>query len=303
MDSPLVSISCIVYNHAPYIRQCLDGFILQKNDFPFEILIHDDASTDETANIIREYEAKYPDIIKPIYQTENQYSRGVRGIAAKFNFTRAKGKYIALCEGDDYWTDPYKLQKQVDFLEANEDFMICFHSVKVKREKEGDMVDDSLRDVSDVTDIYELARGNYIHTPSVVFRKKKEVLDIFCSYKFPFGDLPLYLICARYGKIKKMADVMAVYRKHDRGMSNYLTMEMSIQLLEQLLVIFSTDEQLTTIFKQQFFKQVLSLSDSFKQTERELYQIRNSNSYKLGKLILKPFCFLQVEFLYVYFFQ
>lgn len=112
----LVSISCITYNHEPYIRECLDGFIMQKTDFAFEVLIHDDASTDKTADIIREYEAKFPNLIKPIYQTENQFSKKVGSINAKFNYPRAKGKYIALCEGDDYWTDPLKLQKQVDFF-------------------------------------------------------------------------------------------------------------------------------------------------------------------------------------------
>ena len=112
----LVSICCITYNHEKYIRDAIEGFLMQKTDFPFEVLIHDDASTDGTADIIREYETKYPDIIKPIYQTENQYSKGIK-ISATYNYPRAKGKYIALCEGDDYWIDPYKLQKQVDFLE------------------------------------------------------------------------------------------------------------------------------------------------------------------------------------------
>lgn len=122
----IVSISCITYNHEPYIRECLDGFMLQKTTFPIEILIHDDASTDGTAEIIREYEAKYPKIIKPIYQTENQYSKGI-SISATFNWPRAKGKYIAMCEGDDYWTDPLKLQKQVDALEKNFNINICSH--------------------------------------------------------------------------------------------------------------------------------------------------------------------------------
>src|SRR5690606_25359461 len=102
-----------------FIRQCLDGIFMQKCNFEYEILIHDDASTDDTQKIIKEYQQKYPEIIKPILQTENQYSKGVRGIMARFNFPRAKGKYIALCEGDDYWTDPLKLQKQIDFLENN----------------------------------------------------------------------------------------------------------------------------------------------------------------------------------------
>lgn len=111
MKEPLVSICCITYNHAPYIRQCLEGFLIQKTTFPFEILIHDDASTDGTADIIREYEARYPHLIKPIYQVENQYSKGTK-ISSTYNYPRAKGKYIALCEGDDYWTDPLKLQNK-----------------------------------------------------------------------------------------------------------------------------------------------------------------------------------------------
>lgn len=123
---PLVSISCITYNHERYIRRCLDGFLMQKANFAFEILIHDDASTDGTADIIREYEEKYPAIIKPIYQTDNQYSKGV-SISATFNWPRAKGKYIAMCEGDDYWVDVLKLQKQVDVLQKNPNINICSH--------------------------------------------------------------------------------------------------------------------------------------------------------------------------------
>lgn len=129
MAKPLVSICCITYNHEPYIRECLDGFLMQKTDFDFEILIHDDASTDKTADIIREYELKYPEIINPIYQTENQYSKGVRPIN-KFNFERAQGKYIAMCEGDDYWTDPLKLQKQVDFLDEHPEYVLSCHNYK-----------------------------------------------------------------------------------------------------------------------------------------------------------------------------
>jgi len=129
----LVSICTITYNHAKFIRQALDGFLMQETNFPFEVLIHDDASTDGTADIIREYAEKYPDIIKPIFQKENQYSKGVQ-ISLTYNFPRVKGKYVALCEGDDYWTDPRKLQTQVDFLEANPEFSMCFHPVTVRYE-------------------------------------------------------------------------------------------------------------------------------------------------------------------------
>lgn len=113
-DHPLVSISCITYNHAPYIRECLDGFLMQKTAFAYEVLIHDDASTDGTEEIIREYEAKYPEKIKPLYEKENQWVKVRRG-SAVFNFPRVRGKYIALCEGDDYYAGPAKLNKQVGF--------------------------------------------------------------------------------------------------------------------------------------------------------------------------------------------
>lgn len=119
-----VSIMCNAYNHERYIRSALDGFVMQKTNFAFEILIHDDASTDKTADIIREYEAKYPNLIKPIYQTENQHSKGI-GAPRIFQEPRVQGKYIAFCEGDDYWTDPFKLQKQYDAMEAHPEVDIC----------------------------------------------------------------------------------------------------------------------------------------------------------------------------------
>ena len=107
---PLVSIACITYNHENYIRDAIEGFLMQKTTFPVEIIIHDDASADNTAQIVKEYTDKNSDLFIPIFQTENQYSQGNKPLA-NFVFPRAKGKYIAICEGDDYWTDPYKLQK------------------------------------------------------------------------------------------------------------------------------------------------------------------------------------------------
>ena len=129
MDGIKVSVFCLVYNHEKYLRKCLDGFIMQKTNFEFEVLINDDASTDESAGIIREYEKKYPDIIKPIYQMENQYSKGVR-IIGEILLPLAKGDYIAFCEGDDYWTDENKLQRQYDILEKNLSYSICTHYVE-----------------------------------------------------------------------------------------------------------------------------------------------------------------------------
>ena len=123
----MVTIQCITYNHEPYIRQCLEGFVMQKANFRFEAIIHDDASTDGTAAIVREYAEKYPDIIKPIFETENQYSKsGGFESLQKIMDDHTHGKYVAICEGDDYWIDSLKLQKQVDFLEDNPDYGMCY---------------------------------------------------------------------------------------------------------------------------------------------------------------------------------
>ena len=126
IDNVEVSVICNAYNHEKYIAQTLESFVMQRTSFKFEVLVHDDASTDGTADIIREYEKKYPELIKPIYQTENQYQKG-GGITKKFQYSRAKGKYYAFCEGDDYWTDPLKLQKQYDLMEQHPEVDMCSH--------------------------------------------------------------------------------------------------------------------------------------------------------------------------------
>lgn len=126
-DDIVVSVICNTYNHENYIEQCIKGFLLQETNFKFEVLIHDDASTDKTAEVIRKYEKQYPDLIKPIYEEVNQYSLHV-GITANIMLPKAKGKYFALCEGDDYWTDPKKLQKQVDYMESHPDCTFCIHN-------------------------------------------------------------------------------------------------------------------------------------------------------------------------------
>lgn len=219
---PLLTIICIAYNQANYIRQALDGFVMQKTNFKFEVIIHDDASTDGTADIIREYEQKYPDIIKPIYQTENQWQKGVN-MGKIFIYPRVQGKYVALCEGDDYWTDPYKLQKQVDFLEAHPEYSGCFHSVKIIWEK-GEKKDSiypsksKMRGKKFVTK-EDLLHCNYIQTNSVVYRWRfveEDIKDHFPDKILP-GDLWMHLLHAQVGNIAFLPDVMAVYRKNEGG--------------------------------------------------------------------------------------
>ncbi len=218
MSKPLVSISCITYNHEKYIKQCLDGFLMQKTNFDFEILIHDDASTDKTADIIREYEKKYPDKFRCIYQTENQYSKGVRGIMARFNFPRAQGKYIALCEGDDYWTDPYKLQKQVDFLENNKEYVLCGTDVKRINVKTGKEMIIKEKYFGEVTQT-DILQRNRFSTCTVMIKNMDVSKILFPNFnKFKVGDWPLWNSLLRYGKGMNLPDVTAQYNIHDKGM-------------------------------------------------------------------------------------
>ena len=129
--NPKVSILCLTYNQKLFITQALDSFLMQKTDFDFEILIHDDASTDGTTKIIRQYQKKYPSIIKIIVQKENQFSKGNSEILTEYLFPLVKGKYIALCEGDDFFTDESKLQTQAEFLDNNPKCSLCFHPTRV----------------------------------------------------------------------------------------------------------------------------------------------------------------------------
>lgn len=241
MNDIVVSISCITYNHEPYIRKCLDGFVMQKTNFIFEVLIHDDASTDGTATIIREYVDKYPNLIKPIFQTENQYSKGVP-ISQTYNWPRARGKYIALCEGDDYWTDPYKLQKQVDFLEANSDYSLCFANA-IEHWEDGSKDDRCFSNVEDrdYTGV-EIYKKWTIPTASVVYRKEIAFSDRFkevtSNRNFIFGDIVCFLTCAEFGKLRGMSDIVSVYRRHDNGMTIAKLKDWDLKFLKHHIAIY-----------------------------------------------------------------
>ncbi len=224
VQEPLISICCLAYNHELYIRECLDGFMMQKTDFPFEVLIHDDASVDGTANIIREYEAKYPDIIKPIYQTENQYSKGV-GVTKVYQFPRAIGKYIAMCEGDDFWTDPYKLQKQVDLLENNSEYSACATQSQVIYHNKETLprLFTNLFTKDTIINVIDLATiGCFFHTATIVFRTEN-IRNIPQSLDVLSGDKIVFFLNAMKGPIYWMSDIMSVYRKNDAGISSIVS--------------------------------------------------------------------------------
>src|SRR5690554_456442 len=167
---PLLSICCTTFNHEKFLEKTLEGFLAQQTNFSFEIVIHDDASTDRTVEIIQEY-AKKDSRIVSILQTENQYSQNIK-IWPNYLFPKAQGKYIALCEGDDYWTDPLKLQKQVDFLEVNPDYVICCHNAKIINENGEHIQDKKLPYLTEDRDYtsFELQQGAFLLTMSLLFR-------------------------------------------------------------------------------------------------------------------------------------
>lgn len=188
---------------------------MQKTDFPVEILIHDDASTDDTPKILKEYEKKHPNVFKIIYRKENLYSQGIRNMITRYLLPEAKGKYLALCEGDDYWTDPNKLQLQVDFLEKNPKHSLCFHPVKViyDAKEKADAVEPDV-DEEKIFTVRELLERNFIHTNSVMYRK--QTYDNMPTNILP-GDWYLHLYHAQFGEIGFINKVMSVYRRHAGG--------------------------------------------------------------------------------------
>ena len=221
--SLMVTIRCLTYNHEPYIRQCLDGFVMQKANFRFEAIVHDDASTDGTAIIIREYAEKYPDIIRPIYETENQYSKH-DGSIRRIMDAHTHGKYVAICEGDDYWTDPYKLQKQVDFLECHPNYVMCSHRHDDYIQEKGEMLYDTTGNETDY-DLKSLIRGEWhFHPLTVMYRRS--ALDILNYKKYPVSmDVVLFFELLKSGeKGHCFSESMAVYRHHAQGVWSEVTL-------------------------------------------------------------------------------
>ncbi len=234
---PLVAIHCFVYNHEPYLRDCFEGFVMQQTNFPFVAIVHDDASTDGSAAIIREYEEKYPHIFKPIYETENQYSKRDgsldRIMDEAINATGAK--YVAMCEGDDYWTDPLKLQKQVDILEADESLMACCTNCSVvdmrgnvlEEKRVQPVVKENKQGRYSLRDFFN--QGHQYPTLSVLYRNthRDEVRQKTNAMRNPYmGDWTLWIALLCFGDMYYLDEVTCAYRinptslTHDQSKMN-----------------------------------------------------------------------------------
>lgn len=288
---PLVSIKCLVYNHEPFLRQCLDGFIMQKTNFAFEAIVHDDASTDNSVAIIREYAEKYPDIIKPIYETENQYSK--RDGSLNKIMTEAihpDSKYVAYCEGDDYWTDPYKLQVQVDFLEKNKQCTLVYHAC----ENYFDNFDFHIRIGESVKETYQTFElfSYPFQTATVIINKMVLFSDIYKKLNSTgclAGDTLIFLSASLLGELHGMNKKMSVYRRHKNGISvnmegpnliysNYISWVKVSKILKGNNQLFLEKNKLKYYFYNAYIKKDILLF-----IKLFLYGICNSpNSLKYG---------------------
>ncbi len=214
-ESYQVTAYCLAYNHEKFIRKTLEGFVSQKTDFGFKVIVHDDASTDGTADIIREYAEKYPKIIFPIYQTENQYSKGVK-IFSDIILPIIDTEYVMICEGDDYWTDENKVQMQYDFMQSRPEYSLCVHNTEWI-DANGNAVGkksnpfDEDYDIS-AEDIILAGGGGLFHTSSCIYRVADRV-NMPKEYLIKgVGDYPLALYLSGIGKVHYIGKIMSAYR-------------------------------------------------------------------------------------------
>jgi len=222
MNEPFVSVKTVTYNHSQFIRECIEGVLMQKTNFPFEYIIGEDCSTDNTLEIVNEYARKYPDVIRVITSAQN--------VGARENGRRTevacRGKYVAFCEGDDYWTDPYKLQKQVDFLEANPDYGLVHSSFSAQIGKvlEKDFWKNKKIPRGNVLE--QLIMNNNIATAAVCMRNQLlhgfQISDLLEEKNWSMGDYPLWLEVAAHSKIGYLPGDMMTYRVHANSVTHRL---------------------------------------------------------------------------------
>ncbi|MCF6132678.1 glycosyltransferase family 2 protein [Flavobacterium wongokense] len=280
MKEVKISACIITYNQQDYIKDCLEGAVSQILDYDYEIVIGDDCSTDNTFKICQEYADKYPDKIRLLPRDKNL------GMAKNWSATiqECHGKYIAMCEGDDYWTDSGKLQKQLDFLESNPDYVLSFHKVSVLK-TDGEFVEDFLTNVPEGYEgIKTLAeRGNYIHTPSVVF---KNIIKEFPSEfeQSPIVDYFLYMMLAEHGKINYNEDKMCVYRF---GIGVYSGAQMLKKIQNNLrlftmLVAVSKNDAIREIFQQRLNRSAYTL-EKYLKGEKKIFFVTKNQWMRIAK--------------------
>lgn len=245
---PLISVIVTVYNHELYLQQCLDSILSQKTHYQYEVIVHDDASTDGSREIIESYAAKYPKIIVPILQNQNQYSRRIPFVE-KYILPLVKGKYIAICEGDDYWTDDTKLERQCAYMEEHPECSLCFHRAQMVRDGKslGFMAPfDKDTDVS--TEAVIAGGGGYMATNSIFYPTVyAKMMDLEFFKVAPVGDAPTQAFLATQGTIHYLNDSMSAYRVMAKGSWSVRISQSSrdsqIKMIDQMIQMYELFDQ------------------------------------------------------------
>lgn len=279
---PLVHTRTMTFMHENYIRDCIEGILMQKTTFPVQVLIHDDASTDKTAEIVREYELKYPRLIKAYYQKENSYSKPDKHKRREEFMSWRIGKYEAICEGDDYWIDPLKLQKQVDFLESNPEYSMCFHNAIKLFENNQVEIFNSYKCDCDLN-IHDAIHDWVVPTASIVGRK--DVIAHYPSWlsRIYSGDYSTILLCVHSGKVRYFNNIMSIYRMSYTGTSmTSLMKNKNIFMLEQKIILLDSFNKGTNhLYKKE-------IEDRVKYLKREIIFQNAKQKKNLFRLILMP---------------
>lgn len=254
--SVMVSIACVAFNHEYCIAQALDGFLMQETNFPFEIIIHDDVSTDSTVEIIKAYEKKFPNIIKPIYQSENQFSQGINPMF--FIFSKIQGKYMALCDGDDYWTDSKKLQIQVESMEKHPNIDVCFHPTYklIASKQRGILAKYSEENKIFTAEEILLGGGEFCPTASLLLRGSliAEFPEWF-SKMIP-GDYPMQIMGSARGGALYLSKCMSAYRVGESSAWSSLSIANSEKQKEHLLSFHKMLTKMNNYFNNRFKKEI-----------------------------------------------
>lgn len=277
-EAPLVSVKCMTYNQEKYISQCIDGFLMQKTTFPFEIWIHDDCSSDNTTDIVLAYAKKYPKIIKPILEDENQYSKPEPGAHHKKIDAAIKGKYIAFCEGDDYWIDENKLQMQVGYLESHSDYTMSFHNAVIKdlyanTEREFNPKNFTQLSVNDIINCWR------IPTASIVIRRDVYEKKMVIKPGYVQGDIIIHMAAFDSGNIKYFNNIMSVYRYGCEGSATERSLQDSIRYLNANSLLWS---DINTFYN---YKYDAEISKKLNYNKRCLYRQKMLKRFYLLRLI------------------
>lgn len=323
-STPLVTITCVAYNEEEYIRNTLDGFVMQKTNFPFIALVHDDVSTDNTAKIILEYAKKYPDIIVPIIETENLFSQKKLEKTMNEHIKRTGCKYVAICEGDDWWTDDMKLQKQVDYMESHPNCVMCYTDCDVYFAKDKQWTRNSIsnNEMRPMCFIDQLLDAQYI--APMTWLVKRELHGSYDDYEDNHYAMSMDLY--NHGDVHFLQDNTAVYCVHDGTVANQRSknkiwkytkgifytgleyikkyncsdeikhrfkLKYYLEILPEAIAAkdFNFVKDSLTFYKDNYgvdFTQYIDKWNKYIMYERQYNNISNSKAYRLGRFLLKP---------------